>query len=161
MSEESNKNVTKSDCNFWPTFIDYHILPDINFNRHCLVKNNISIPKEVINLYISYKIGPQLRHFNTDFTLGNCLFISVKLIKNADPNKYKYTGYGMGFDTRGEFSFSDGSYEKNIIIFGAGVSSFNHVDNKGKDILILGEGPTQVLDDTLLTAVAKYPINFT
>ena len=36
-----------------------------------------------------------------------------------------------------------------------------HVDDKGKDILILGEGPTQGLDDTTLTAEAKYPINFT
>ena len=36
-----------------------------------------------------------------------------------------------------------------------------HVDNKGKDILILVEGPTQGLDDTTLTAEAKYPINFT
>ena len=36
-----------------------------------------------------------------------------------------------------------------------------HVDNKGKDILILGEGPTQELDDTTLTAEAKYSINFT
>ena len=36
-----------------------------------------------------------------------------------------------------------------------------HVDNKGKDILILDERPTQGLDDTTLTAEAKYPINFT
>ena len=36
-----------------------------------------------------------------------------------------------------------------------------HVDNKGKDILILGEGPTQGLNDTILAADAKYPINFT
>ena len=36
-----------------------------------------------------------------------------------------------------------------------------HLDNKGKDILILDEGPTQGLDDTTLTAEAKYPINFT
>ena len=33
------------------------------------------------------------------------------------------------------------------------------VDNKGKDILILSEVPTEGLDDTTLTA--KYPINFT
>ena len=33
-----------------------------------------------------------------------------------------------------------------------------HVDNKGKDILILGKGTTQVLDDTILAAEAKYPI---
>ena len=33
-----------------------------------------------------------------------------------------------------------------------------HIDNKNKDTLILGEGPTQGLDDTTLTAEAKYPI---
>ena len=36
-----------------------------------------------------------------------------------------------------------------------------HVDNKEKDILILGEEPTQGLDDTTLTAEAIYLINFT
>ena len=40
-------------------------------------------------------------------------------------------------------------------------SSSMYVENKGKDILISGEGPTQGLDDTTLTAEAKYPINFT
>ena len=38
----------------------------------------------------SYTLGPQLRNLNTDFTLGNCLFGSVKLTKNADPDKYTY-----------------------------------------------------------------------
>ena len=41
------------------------------------------------------------------------------------------------------------------------MSSSVHIDNKGKDILILGKGPTQGLDDTTLIAEAKYPINFT
>ena len=41
------------------------------------------------------------------------------------------------------------------------MSSSVYVDNKGKDILILGEGPTQGLDDTTMTAETKYPINFT
>ena len=50
---------------------------------------------------------------------------------------------------------------KNVIIFGVDMSTFVHVGNKGKDILILGEGPTQGLDDTTLTAEAKYPIKFT
>ena len=48
--------------------------------------------------------------------------------------------------------------EKNVIIFGADMSLSVHVDNKGKDILILGEGPTQGLNDTTLTTEAKYPI---
>ena len=36
-----------------------------------------------------------------------------------------------------------------------------HIDNKGKDILILGKEPTQRLDDTTLTAEAIYPTNYT
>ena len=36
-----------------------------------------------------------------------------------------------------------------------------HIDNKGKYILILGEGPTQGLDNTTLTTETIYPINFT
>ena len=103
----------------------------------------------------------QLRNLNTDFTLGNCLFGSVKLTKNTDLDKYKYPGYDIGFDSRSEFLFADGSYRKNVIIFGADMSSSEHVDNKGTDILIFGEGPTQGLDDTTLTAEAKYAINFT
>ena len=43
-----------------------------------------------------------------------------------------------------------------MIIF---MSPFLHIDNKNKDILILGEGTTQGLDDTTLTAEAIYPIN--
>ena len=41
------------------------------------------------------------------------------------------------------------------------MSSSVHIDNKGKDFLILSEGPTQGLDDMTLTAEAIYPINFT
>ena len=76
-------------------------------------------------------------------------------------DKYKYSGYGIGFDSRSQFSFIDGSIRKNVIIFGADMSSSVQVDNKEKDILIIGEGPTQGLDDTTLTAETKYPINFT
>ena len=50
--------------------------------------------------------------------------------------------------------------EKNIIIFGADMSSSVHIDNKNNDILILVEEPTQGLDDATLTAEAKYPFNF-
>ena len=41
------------------------------------------------------------------------------------------------------------------------MSSSVHVANKGKDILIFGEGQTEVSNDITLTAEAKYPINFT
>ena len=93
--------------------------------------------------------------------MGNCLFGSVKLTKNTDLDKYNYTGCDIAFYFRSEFLFTDGSYGKNVIVFGADMSSSVHVDNKRKDILILGERPAQGLDDMTLTAEAKYPINFT
>ena len=57
MSEESIENITRSYIYFAPTFVDHHVLPDINSNGHCLIKNYIPIPKKVINLYISYTLG--------------------------------------------------------------------------------------------------------
>ena len=65
--------------------------------------------------------------------MNNYLFRSVRLTKNADPDKYKYSSYGIGFDFRSEFSLSDGSYGKSVITFGADMSSSLHVDSKGKD----------------------------
>ena len=52
MSEESIENIAKSNSLFASTFVNHYILPDVNFNGHCLI-NNISIPKKVINIYIS------------------------------------------------------------------------------------------------------------
>ena len=40
------------------------------------------------------------------------------------------------------------------------MSSSVHINNKKKDVLILGKGPTQGLDNTTLTAEAQYLINF-
>ena len=102
------------------------------FNGQCLIKNNLSIPEKVINLYISYTLGPQLRNSNTDFRLSNCLFGSVNLTKNADLDKYRYTGYCIGYDSPSEFLFRDGSNGKNVINFGADMSLSVYVDNEGK-----------------------------
>ena len=51
------------------------------------------------------------------------LFGGIKLAKNADPNKYVYSGYGIGLDLRSEFSLPHGSVGKNVIIFGVDMSS--------------------------------------
>ena len=90
-------------------------------------------------IYI-YILNQWQRDLNTDFTLSDCLFRSVKLTKNADPEKYIYTGYGIGFDLRSKFSLPDGSVEKNVIFFQYNLLSIR---------------------SSTLTAEAKYPINFT
>ena len=54
-----------------------------------------------------------------------------------------------------------GGFGGNVIILGVDMCSSVHVDNKKKDILILGKGPTQGLGEHLLTVEKMYSINFT
>ena len=76
------------------------------------------------------------------------------MTKSADIYyKYGYSGYGIGFDTGGGFG-------SNVIIFGVDMISSVHVDNKKEDVLILGKGPTQGLEHTLI-AEKMYSSNFT
>ena len=111
--------------------------------------------KNVVNSYVSYELDTWSRDLNTDFTLGNCLFGAVKLTKNADPDNYKYSSYGIGFDSCSRFSWTDGRWGKNVIIFGVDNSSSVHINGKNKNILVLGERPTQGLDNATITPEAK------
>ena len=91
------------------------------------------------------------------------MFGAVTLTKNSDTEKYKYSGYGTGFDRRSSFSFprgGGGEFDQNVLIFGADMNTSTHIDNKKKDILVLGRGPTQGLESTL-PAEKMYSINFT
>ena len=68
-------------------------------------------------------------------------FVAVTLTKNADIEKYEYSGFGTGFDRRSSFSFPGGGFGQNALIFGVDMSSSVHINNKKKDILVLGKGP--------------------
>ena len=98
----------------------------------------------IVNIYIVYDLGASSSHSDNP-TLKNCLFGAVTLTENADIDKYGYSGYGIGFDRKSSFSFPGGGFGQNVIIFGVDMSSSVHVDNKKKDILILGKGATQRL----------------
>ena len=88
---------------------------------------------------------------NCDCIIDDCIFGGVKLAKYTDLDKYVYSGYGIEFNFRSEFSLPGGSVGKNVIMSGVDMSSSVHIDDKGKDILIIGKGTTQRLDDTMLT----------
>ena len=112
----------------------------------------------IVNIYIIYEITSNYSDINYP-TLENCLFGSVKLTKNADIDKYGYSGYGIGFDRETSFSFGNET-GKNVTIFGVDMRSSSKIDNRKKDIFILGKGPTQGLEHTL-SAKKLYSINFT
>ena len=62
------------------------------------------------------------------------MFGAVKLSKNADTDKYKYRGYGIGFDLQSTFSLPDGSIGRNVIVFGVEMSSSVFTDNGKKNL---------------------------
>ena len=86
---------------------------------------------KIVNIYIVYEFNASGSN-NSDPTLKNCLFGAVALTKNADIDKYGYSGYRTGFNRRSSFSFPGGGFGQNVLIFGADMSSPAHIDNKRK-----------------------------
>ena len=103
----------------------------VGFNGSCLKQSNkISYThKKMVNIYIVYEINVHFNNYNYS-TLEDCLFGAVTLTKNADIDKYGYSGYGIGFDRKESFSFPGGGYGQNVIIFGVDMSFTTHIDNK-------------------------------
>ena len=94
----------------------------IKFNGSFLNRFPPIMPhKNIVNIYIVFEITSNYTDTNYP-TLENCLFGSVKLTKYADIDKYRYFGYGIGFDRRSSF-FIGNETDKNVIIFGADMSS--------------------------------------
>ena len=156
----SNKVIKPSDNTLAPPvkYTDKRMY--VKFNGSCLKQDKITFNHgKTVNMYIVYDLKSNLNNF--DPTLKNCLLGAVKLTKNSDINEYKYPGYGIGFDSKGNFSYPSGRFDQNVIIFGTDMSSYVHANNKTKNILILGEDITQGLHDTTLTAEGMYSINFT
>ena len=60
-----------------------------------------------------------------------------------------YSGYRTGFDRKSTFSFPGRGFGQNVITFGVDMISSADIDNKKKDFLVLGKGPTQGLEHTL------------
>ena len=117
----------------------------VKFTESCLKQPKASFThKNVVNIYIVYELGASSSH-DDDPALKNSLFGAVTLTKNADIDKYQYSGYAIGFDRKSSFSFANGGFGPNVIIFGVDISSSAHVDNKKKDILILGKDPIRGL----------------
>ena len=162
MSQENIKNSHTSDTTFSPKLYNKYTFDRVEFKGICLRQDSVSfLHKKVVNLYISYKLDTWSKDSNKDFTLGICLFGAVKLTKNADPDKYKYSSYGTGFDSCSQFSWIDRSLGKNVIIFGVHNSSSVYIDGRIRNIFVLGERPKQGLDIATITAEAKYHVHFT
>ena len=66
------------------------------------------------------------------------MFGATNIVKTSDREKYVYSGYGIAFDGKGSWSFSD-DFGRNVIISGVDNSSSSHTANLTTDFLISGE----------------------
>ena len=77
---------------------------------HYLKQDKVTFTtRAVLNFYIVYEINLWPLNLDSKFASLNSLVGTVRLTKNANPDKYSYPGYGIGFDIVGTFSLSDGS----------------------------------------------------
>ena len=133
---------------------------NVRFSGNLLKQNKVTYNHgSIVYIYIVYRLSPSTK--NSSVTLQNCLFGAVKLTKNAHIDKYRYSGYGIVFDSRGSFSRSSGEYSRNVIILGADLSSSTHANNKIRSILVLGKSFIQGIDGTTIYAEKIYSTNFT
>ena len=146
MPDERINSMTVSKYSVTP-FLDYYgTKTRVEFSGSCLKQDKIMYTHgKLVNIYIVYEVSKSI-NISYHPTLENCLFGAVSLTKNADIDKYGYSGYGTGFHRHGSFSFPDTGLGRNIIIFGVDMSSSTKIDNRKKYILILGKGPTQGLE---------------
>ena len=79
-----------------------------------------------INIYIVYSLETISNTINTDFTAQNCLFGAIKLTKNRNTSRYKYSGYGICFDEGGNFTIGNITNGKYLIIFECDMSFSSH-----------------------------------
>ena len=81
----------------------------VKFNENLLKQNKVTYTHgSIVNIYVVYRLTPKINLGGVVPTLQNCLYGAVKLTKNIDIGKYKYSGYGIGFDSRGTFSHPSG-----------------------------------------------------
>ena len=133
----------------------------VKFSGSCLKQVKATLnPRATANMYIVYEIS---KNYNISSypTLENCLFRAVSFTNNADIDYYKYSGYGIGFDRKGEFSFGSRGFGINCIIFGADLTNSSHANNRKNNILVPDKHFTQGVNVTTIYAEQLYKINFT
>ena len=134
LSDESSKPPTTSDNSLTP-LINYHgyrIM--LEFNGSCLKQPRVTYTNEkAVFIYIVYELVGY-SSYTDDPTLKYCLFGAVALTKNADIDKYGYSGYGIGFDRKSSFSFPGGGFRQDVVIFGVDMSPSAHVNNKKRHV---------------------------
>ena len=141
-------------------------LPDLKNDRRMYVylngnhfqQNKVIIPNNnVINIYCIYESQPITASRSDTFTVQNVLFGAMQITKTADTSKYNCKVYGICFDEGGTFghtikegNFNHTTNARNVLIFGADMSSSVHATNREKHIYVMGEAFVQGINDSTI-----------
>ena len=87
------------------------------------------------------------------------MFGATSIMKNSRKDEYVYSGYGIAFDEKGEFSF-DNETPRNVVIFDLDISLSSQADYFKSNFLVLGEGDTFVINESFGAPAKKLIINF-
>ena len=133
LSEKRISSIKTPNHSITPNLNYYGTKTRVEINGSCLKQDNVTFYHEkVVNIYIVYEISKSINISDCP-TLENCLYGAVTLTKNADIDKYKYSGYGVGFDRHGSYSHPRSGNRRDVI-FGVNMSSSTKTDNRKKDI---------------------------
>ena len=93
MSDEKVNSIKTPNHSITPNLDYYGTKTRVEFNGSCLKQDSVTFNRgKVVNIYIVCEISKSINI--SDYpTLENWLFDAVSLTKNADINKYKYSGY--------------------------------------------------------------------
>ena len=139
LSDERINSIETPNRNTTPNLNYYGAKTRVEFHGSCLEQDKVTFNHgKAVNIYIAYETNKGI-NINDYPTLENCLFGAVSLTKNANIDKYKYSGYGIGFDRHGSFSFPGTGLGRNATILEVDMSLSAKIDYKKKDILILGK----------------------
>ena len=149
----------------------YVYLQGNHFQQNNILTSNNEhvINKNVVNIYIVYKLDPLASIRDKSFTIQNALFGAMKITKNAtDNDKNNYKGYSICFDERSEFghTITEGGHAhttdaRNVLIFGADMSFSVHATDRANHIYLMGTDLTQGINDTTIYAEKNFYRNFT
>ena len=128
---------------------------NLKFNNAVLVQKNLYslCSNFILNLYIVYRLNNRPHNPSNNFTLKNCLFGRVKLSRNMVKSKFIYNGRGIAFD--GEGNEFGNEFARNNVNFGVDNKSLSHTNNRKNNFLVLGEVPTDGINDSTGAAEKK------
>ena len=169
-SSDSNMNAIVDSGGYLPDIKNDGKM-HVHISGNHFQQNKVSIPNNnnAINIYCVYKLDPIASSRDTSFTIQNALFGAMQITKNAtDNSKNNYKGYVICFDERSQFGHTiteDGRAHttkcRNVLIFGVDMSFSAHATNRANHIYLMGDGLTQVINDTTLYVEKNYWRNFT